>query len=519
MIDGGVFLGRNPVTGAALEPEQLIAFMNRYSIASAVAAHYKSIFFDYKEGNQDLLRIAKKYPSRIIPAAVINPNGFDMANDAAYIPGLRKAGFRILGFYKTPRYYEVDFSNFLLRGIAEKAAKAGLIIQLGIENAADLSKICDHFGHLKSPVLIRFMNGRGYPVLAETIHAVQSHPHFLFDAGSFTSSGTIAHLAGTLGAKRLYFSSNIPEAFPFTSHGLLQTSGAGEGALRQICGGTLAKTLSVKTPKINPRPMGTYLEDSFSLPKIDTHWHTGGWNLLEPLKKFEDFEPELKRFNIRKIIVSSIRALNYDVAEGNRSVFELAGKNPRVYGLVVVDPTRLDMTLAEIKKYAKHPKCVGVKTIQDFYGLDLDHDNYRPILESAEKHRLTVMAHIPGLLNAARRCPRLTFVCAHSTHGRVSPMYGTPNIYFDIATSHHDPVETGFEQFFEKAGIDRILFSSDGPLISPAWTLGKLAGFDLTQGAQEKIFRQNALRAFPRLLETSGASNISRSRRIPAKAR
>ena len=514
MIDGGVFLGRNPVTGACLEPAKLIAFMDRFSISAVIAAHYKAIFFDYKEGNEDLLKIARKYPGRIIPAAVINPSGFDAANDAAYIPGLKKAGFRVLGFYKTPRYYDVDFSNSLLRAIADKAVRARLVLQLGIENAADLTQICDHFSHFKGPVLIRLMNGRGYPVFAQTIQAALEQPHFFFDAGSFMSSGAIAHLARTLGGKRLYFSSNIPEAFPFASHSLVQTSGLGPADKALVGGGTLAKIFSLKA-KIKPQVMEAHLEALVDAPKIDTHWHTGGWNLLEPLKKFEDFEPELKRFNLQKVILSSIRALNYDFAEGNRSVFELAKKNPRVYGLVVVDPTRIEDSLAEIEKYASNPKCAGIKTIQDFYGWGLDHENYRLILEKAEKKKLPVMAHIPGMLNAARRHPNLTFVCAHSTHGRIFSMYGTPNIYFDIATSHYDPVETHFDEFLTKAGIDKILFSSDGPLISPAWTLGKLLGLKLEEKVWAKIFRENALRAFPKLAGAAEKS-IPRSRSLTA---
>jgi predicted TIM-barrel fold metal-dependent hydrolase len=178
--------------------------------------------------------------------------------------------------------------------------------------------------------------------------------------------------------------------------------------------------------------------------------------------------------------------------------------------LIVVDPKQPEKSLEQVRRYGTHEKCAGLKTIQDLYGMGLDHAAYEPLLQAAEEAGLTVMAHIPGMLKAAERFSRVTFVCAHATHDRVASMFGQPNIYFDLATSHHDAAETRLELFLERAGEDRLIFASDAPLMDPSWTLGKIASASFSGAQLEKIFKTNAEKAFPRL---RGASKAAAGRR------
>ena len=185
--------------------------------------------------------------------------------------------------------------------------------------------------------------------------------------------------------------------------------------------------------------------------------------------------------------------------KGNKDLFDYAQNKKEAYALIVIDPTQPEESLAEIKKYANHPKAAGVKTIQDLYHLGLDSPDYNVLWEAARREGLPIMAHIPGMLSAAKRYPDATFVCAHSTYERVKSMFGQKNIYFDIATSHHDERESKLEDFICEAGDDHILFASDAPLMNPSWTLGKLAGLDLTDAQWRRIFYDNACEAFPKL--------------------
>ena len=126
---------------------------------------------------------------------------------------------------------------------------------------------------------------------------------------------------------------------------------------------------------------------------------------------------------------------------------------------------------------------------------------YALILEAnGNGNNLPVMAHIPGLRRAALDFPQTNFICAHSTWGRVREKIGLSNCWYDLATSHNDAAETDLYRLVKTAGPQHLLFGSDGPLISPAWTLGKLADSEMMPGTLRKILYENAFRAFPKLI-------------------
>jgi hypothetical protein len=173
--------------------------------------------------------------------------------------------------------------------------------------------------------------------------------------------------------------------------------------------------------------------------------------------------------------------------------------------LIVVNPRQAERSLAEIAKYSPDRRFVGLKTIQDFYGLRLDDPLYRPFVEAArELGDMPVMAHLPGMAEAARRAPDVGFIAAHSTW-RHRELADLPNVWFDIATSTAVEAESDIADLVAAVGPERVLFSSDAPLMDPAWTLGKLALLDLPAEALEAIFRRTALTAFPRLGSESAA--------------
>jgi predicted TIM-barrel fold metal-dependent hydrolase len=72
-------------------------------------------------------------------------------------------------------------------------------------------------------------------------------------------------------------------------------------------------------------------------------------------------------------------------------------------------------------------------------------------------------------------------------------------VWFDIATSSPRAAEADIADLVAIAGPARVLFSSDAPLIDPAWTMGKLACAGLSPEALETIFVRSVRAAFPRL--------------------
>ena len=500
MIDGGLFWGRNPASGAELSESALLEWLESSGCDAALVAAYSGIYFDYAEANHSLSLLAARHPQKIIPAATVQPAGFDISQGGAYFEMLKSQGIKALGIYLSPNYYDISLGSPLVQEIVRLALEKGLVVQIGIRNAADVAQLSKGYAALQGSILIRWMNGRGYQSYAEALNLALQHEQFYFDVGSLTSSGLIKHFTQRIGANRLYFTSNRPESFAWTSHFLLRSAGLTSAELEQIYHGTLANVFNL--PRVSSQKviqMPVRFQSLMNRPKVDTHWHTEGWNLIEPEKGTDYFEPAKRKYNITKTVVSSIRALNGDMEKGNHDLFNYAATQEGVFALIVVDPLRIEASLAQMDRYAHHPKAVGIKTIQDLYGLELDADAYGPLFNRASTERLSVMAHIPGLLRASQKYSDVTFICAHATYERVMNMLRQPNIYFDIATSHHDECESKLEKLIKEAGEDKILFASDSPLMSPAWTLGKLAGLDLQESQTTKIFYENACRAFPKL--------------------
>jgi hypothetical protein len=331
------------------------------------------------------------------------------------------------------------------------------------------------------------------------------HPNVCFDISTITQSGGIERLVERLGADRLFLASGMPLVAEGASYFMLEGARIPDSDRRMIQGGTLARALGIEAdPASAP---DTHLWQTFrDIPKIDTHWHTSGWNIIEPRTSFEAIAQDFDVFNYQVAISSSIRALNHDIVTGNAETKDFVDNDPRARGLIVINPLEIETSIGEIEKYRNNPRFVGIKTIQDFYGKDLDDPAYLEIFAHLDDMPgWPIMAHLPGMDRLARLKPHINFVAAHATW-RYWDFVELKNVWFDIATSTADRQDADIKGLLAGVGEDRIIFSCDGQLMNPAWTLGKLASADLPETALQKIFQVNARDAFPRLRDTGDVS-------------
>lgn len=498
MIDGLCFVGRNPATGLELTPEALIADLDRRGVDAALGVPYRAIFGDRNEGEAEITEWARRFSGRLLPTAVWVGPRREAGRDSGRLKRLHRSGVRVLAVIKQPSYYEPDFRSLALKLELQEVSRLGWSLLAGVTCGRDLTELAETAKGLKLPILVRFMGGRMYQASAEITAWLESSARVRIDVSNLTQTALLKKWVAVYGAKRFFFASGAPEHISGCGQAVLESAGLLDSDLEKIRHGNLSTLLGLKVQK-QRRPIPAAAAAIVSMPKIDTHWHTGGWNLDEPGRDPAIWASVWKRWNIRFGIFSSVRALNGDLEAGNAENFEAVSRLPGAHGLVVVDPTRPEISLREIRRYAKHPRMAGLKTIQDLYGLKLDAAEYRPLLDAARKGDWTVMAHKPGMAEAAARNPRVRFVAAHMTLGRSAGLTGRRNIWLDLATSHADAHETRLPQLVQKAGVKKILFASDAPLMDPAWTAGKIADACLPAAALKRIFYQNALDAFPAL--------------------
>ncbi len=492
-LDGGVFFGRDETTGREANLPRLLALLDACGVRRALAAAHRAIWFDDREGNATMRDAAARSGGRLIPMAVINLTRHDPSD--GHLEQIKREGFAAITL--VAGVFGWTLQDYAFRSLARDAAKLGLPLQLCVRERRDLAAAVDGAGAAGGTVMIRWMRGGGYTNLPDLLAIARDCPRFMFDVATITQSGGIAHLVERIGPDRLFVASNAPNAHAGAGWFMLRASGLDAETRRLIGGANLARVLGLPEPDAPPEPRAW--SELTEAPKIDTHWHTSGWNLVEPRTGFEDLSATMRAYALTRAVTSSIRALSDSLEDGNTETAAFLAQEPRARGLVVVNPRRPDASIAEIERWRADPGFVGAKTIQDFYGLRLDDPAYRPILAHLETiPDFPIKAHLPGLKEAALAHPRLQFIAAHSTW-RHRDLAALPNVWFDISTSTGLVDESDIGDLIATVGHARVLFSSDAPLMDPAWTLGKLALLELPEPALDAILRRNAPRAFPRL--------------------
>ncbi len=501
MIDGGVFLGRNPTNGNELSAKDLIARMDKFGMERCVATNYKSIFWDDEAGNIELLNWARTYKDRIIPSITFSPYRLGTSKVNAQLEDFFDAGARVLGFYSSPSYYEVDFKSSILRETLEAAAAIGYVVQLGFDNEEQLRDIVDLSHNLDAPILLRCLKGGGYTFTPAILKASRQK-RLWFDAGGVVNSDGILALVEAIGANRLFIATNWPESFIYGSLFNLLANSLDEQTNKAILSESLKDALDIGRAATNASrtPARDIFQKASEIPKVDIHAHIGAWNLPITKTTATGISGLASKYNVEKVLVSSDMALNYDMVAGNKETSNACSQSPALFGMIVIDPTRMELSISQIRKYANSPEFVGIKTIQDLYGTSLSDPRYHEILAENKKYRLPVMAHIPGMAEAAARFPEFHFICAHATFDRVAKWAAnTTNIFFDIATSHNDQAATNLPALIDLVGAEKILYGTDMALMDPSWTIAKLLSSNISERELDMIFHKNALRVFPKL--------------------
>ncbi|MGI9422333.1 MAG: amidohydrolase family protein [Hyphomicrobiaceae bacterium] len=473
--------------------------MDRHGITRALAVAWQAIRFDAHEGNDNLLAACKGSHGRLLPVAVQCLARFDAMRDT--FDTLKGRGFAAAAVL--PGFTGGSFQDYGFRAFAKDFEAAGMPLILGVDDRAGMSMGVQIAGAKSYPVLLRWTGRGGYTLTSDLIAMARDYPNVMFDVASATQSGAIELLADRIGASRLFIGTGCPENYASCGWFLLRAAELPPESRAAIAGGNLARVLGL-TGHFG-LPESSQWQRLTEMPKIDTHWHTSGWNMLEPRIDFEDLSRSISAYNMRTIVTSSIRGLNDDIVAGNEETAAFLDREPRARGYVVINPLRPADSLQELAKRREDARFVGAKSIQDFYGLRLDAREYRPILKAlGELKDWPIMAHLPGMRKAAMENPEVQFIAAHSTW-RHRELADLPNVWFDIATSTSKPSETDIRDLIDVVGIDRVLFSSDAQLMDPAFTLGKVADLNLSDSDLQMLCAGNALRAFPRLKPGSGA--------------
>ena len=198
--------------------------------------------------------------------------------------------------------------------------------------------------------------------------------------------------------------------------------------------------------------------------RIDVHTHNGAMPNIHFLAAPEDLERVEREAGVEKAIVSSARAVFYDMITGNEETFAITRESPMLYMYIYVDPHRVDASLAEMEKYQEHPHA--------------DCDEYLTIFEAAAKLELPCLAHAYSLqevseLHRAAEKTGEKIILAHMGAAQwkasVDTVKGSSLVWLDASVScnEYDKIRYALDVL----GVPRLVFGSDSALLSPWWTI------------------------------------------------
>ena len=502
MFDGGIISGHNP-TNFVGKQKPATHSARMHGVTKACCISYEALYYSTDSGNVETLEVCNKNDDLLLPVAVLNPKNYIPGGD--YISSVIAPNFKMICLAPQIQNWAVNCS--VAREILREADRFNIPVQFIVDATISLSDIVSIASEVEVKILIRWF-GRGcYDFLSEFHAAGLACPNLYFDVGAVTQSGGIKYLAEKIGSNRLYICSNTPEFYTLPSLFLLESADLSDADYDNVSHGTLNSIFNLSNTKQCSfvKPHIKKFNDLIKRPKIDTHWHTGTWNIVEPMIDFAKLAETQKKFGCKAIVTSSVLALNCDMERGNAETENFVNIYDHAYGYVVVNPLDVEGSIKQIQKYSKNQKFIGFKTIQDFYNLSLDSSGYEIILEAISSTGMPILAHLPGLAEAAKKHPNCRFIAAHSTW-RYKHLLDLPNVWFDLSTSTSKVMDVSFEKFFADVPRNRILFSCDSQLISPAWTLGKIAELSLGEDEYAKIFFLNALDVFDRLSDCDWSS-------------
>jgi uncharacterized protein len=208
----------------------------------------------------------------------------------------------------------------------------------------------------------------------------------------------------------------------------------------------------------------------------------------------------------------------------------LTGQKDRISGIVCIDPSEPDKSVAHMEKWIRNGPCVGIK----YRGwgnrdaLHCDHPNNDPIIQAARSMNALIYVHtwfkVGGeprragggvyprgentplnLVNLAKRFPDVPFVCGHGGGDwELGAQIVRPykNIWFEFAGS--DPHSGSVDYAVRELGVDRIVWGGHGSSRSYATELSKVLDADLTKAQRMQVLGGNVRRVWSTIFRQRG---------------
>jgi predicted TIM-barrel fold metal-dependent hydrolase len=239
---------------------------------------------------------------------------------------------------------------------------------------------------------------------------------------------------------------------------------------------------------------------------IDVHAHWGPWFFSMDVGSIDVNIDLMDRFGIDLQLVSAIEGIVYDAPAGNRSLAAQLPTDPRLRGMLVVDPRRLDEARADLDELLAgdgRSRWVGAKIHTEYSRTPVDSPAMQAAIELTTSYGLPTLVHtwndsVVDLADLVDRIPEARVIAGHmGAPGwpRVPEAASrSDRIWFEPCWSAPDA--NRIRWILDQIGPDRMMFGTDATLIDPSVAIGALEAARLTPAEDAAIRWQNAQALF-----------------------
>jgi uncharacterized protein len=376
--------------------------------------------------------------------------------------------------------------------------RAGLPMLIPVDRAGAASAIGAATADLGIPVVLV---GAHYTHIVDDLAAAVRYPHLHLETSGLAHFRAIETAVRTIGHERVLLGTGSPGRAAASPIGAVLAAAIPADAKRAILGQNAIRMFDLPDGPIDlTAPDGP-------ARAFDVHSHLGPLDFDVPQVVDDRLLDELRVAPTQSAVASAALAIFGDPARGNEQAARAAGVHgvDGLHGYVVADPTDLESTAEQLRRYLDAPGMLGVKVHGEWTRTPTASRAMTELFELLAPFGRPVKIHNTGdgwdlaLGGIARRHPRLPIVIAHGGLGTPSVegarlVAAHDNIYLELASSFaHLPT---VREAVAIAGPERLLWGSDAPLLEPSFVLGIYRDAGIPAGALDRIFWTNATGLF-----------------------
>lgn len=512
-FDARCYLGRSLWTaeGQPTTPTALLETMDHFGIHEALVIDSLCMANDPKAGNARILKQTEN-SRRLHPAwAYLVPHTRELPPPAEFVEQMKRWG--VGAVYVFYGQYNIPLEDWaideLLAALEDSQVPLFLcpndLTEPGRIDQTDwrgVVRICKRFPRL--PVIVT--EERIYRSQRAMYAAMAACDNLILDLSMLWLHRAVEFICREFGAKRLVWSSRLPERTPGAPLMQLNYSDISDDELALIAGENMRRLLSWN-PSINfaesvrfPEPVDALhraARERLSLSAeefYDCHGHIGWGDPYHVMKETpEGLVAEMNTFGIRKALVFSMQIMG-DAGYGIEEVAEVVHRWPdRFIGLTLVNPRNGERQMIQDLENGAKLGMRGVKLMLNSYGA---YDVNGPLVDVCAKwasnRQEFILSHYWGspdrLIQLCRDNPGACFIVGHSYDYYGDIFREVPNLFMCTCPF----LAYGqTERFVQIYGADRILFGSDLMDLPIGWGIGQVVYARIPEADKRKILGGN----------------------------